>query len=250
VLYLNNPPGIDRIDRRNMLDHLKKLNSLMTVSIADPEIMARIAQYEMAYRMQMSVPEAMNIADEPEWVYDLYGEESRTPGTFAANCLLARRLAERDVRFVQLYHMGWDQHAKLPEQIRKQCRDVDQPTSALVKDLKMRGLLDDTLVIWGGEFGRTNYSQGKLSDDNYGRDHHPRCFTILMAGGGVKKGISYGETDPFGYNITRDPVHVHDLQATILHILGIDHEKLTFKYQGRRFRLTDVHGKVVKAILA
>jgi hypothetical protein len=250
VLYLNNPPGLDDMSRRRMLDHLRQLNSHMAGRIADPEIMTRIAQYEMAYRMQTSVPEAMNLQDEPDHILDMYGPDARKPGTYAANCLLARRLAERDVRFVQLYHMGWDQHGDLPKQIKKQCSDVDQPTAALIKDLKMRGLLEDTLVVWGGEFGRTNYSQGTLTEDNYGRDHHPRCFTVLMAGGGSRPGISYGRTDEFGYNIAENPVSVHDFQATILHLLGIDHKKLTFKHQGRRFRLTDVHGHVVKDILA
>jgi hypothetical protein len=216
----------------------------------DPEINARIAQYEMAYRMQASVPDAMDLSEEPDHIFDLYGPEARIPGTYAANCLLARRLAERDVRFIQLYHQGWDQHGNLPNDIRIMTQSVDQASAALVLDLKQRGLLDDTLVIWGGEFGRTNYSQGKLTVDNYGRDHHPRCFSIWMAGGGIKGGMSYGETDEFGYNVASDPVHVHDFQATLLHLLGVDHERLTFKHQGRRYRLTDVSGNVVKAILA
>jgi hypothetical protein len=249
VLYLNNPPGMDSMSRRRMLDHLRQLNLHVAKRIADPEIMARVAQYEMAYRMQTSVPEAMNLDDEPEHIFDLYGPESRTPGSYAANCLLARRLAERDVRFVQLYHMGWDQHGNLPKQIKKQCQDVDEPSAALIKDLKARGLLEDTLVVWGGEFGRTNYSQGQLTDTNYGRDHHPRCFTVLMAGGGAKPGVTYGETDEFGYNIAKNPVAVHDFQATILYLLGIDHKRLTFKHQGRRFRLTDVHGEIIKPIV-
>ncbi|MEO0331137.1 MAG: DUF1501 domain-containing protein, partial [Bacteroidota bacterium] len=218
-------------------------------SLGDPEINARVAQYEMAYRMQSSVPEIMDTSGEPDYIYDMYGEDAREPGTFAANCLLARRLAERDVRFIQLYHQGWDQHGNLPNAIQTQAKETDQASAALVMDLKQRGLLEDTLVIWGGEFGRTNYSQGKLTKTNYGRDHHPRCFTIWMAGGGVKKGFTYGATDEFGYNIIDKPVHVHDFQATLLHLLGIDHEKLTFKFQGRRFRLTDVHGHVVKDIL-
>ncbi len=249
VLYLNDPAGISRKSRRKMLDKLSELNSMQFEEFGDPEIQSRIAQYEMAYRMQTSVPEVMNIENEPDHIYRMYGPDSKTPGTFAANCLLARRLAEQGVRFIQLYHMGWDQHDNLPTAIVKQAKDVDQPSAALVMDLKQRGLLEDTLVIWGGEFGRTNYSQGILTPKNYGRDHHPRCFTIWVAGGGVKPGLVYGETDDFGYNITDKPVHVHDFQATLLHLLGIDHEKLTYKYQGRRFRLTDVHGHVVKDIL-
>jgi uncharacterized protein (DUF1501 family) len=204
----------------------------------------------MAYRMQASVPETMDVSDEPDYIYEMYGEESRNPGTYAANCLLARRLAERDVKFIQLYHQGWDQHGNLPKDIKKQATDVDQASAALVKDLKQRGLLEDTLVIWGGEFGRTNYSQGKLTATNYGRDHHPRCFTLWMAGGGIKKGFSYGKTDEYGYNIIENPVHVHDFQATLLHLLGIDHERLTYKHKGRRFRLTDVSGHLVRDILA
>lgn len=250
VLYLQDPPGMDRMSRRKVLDKLTELNELSLKKFADPEIVTRIAQYEMAYRMQTSVPETMNIGDEPDDIYRMYGPDSTVPGTYAANCILARRLIERDVRFVQLYHMGWDQHFDLPSQIRGQARDVDQPSAALIMDLKQRGLLDETLVIWGGEFGRTNYSQGALTKNNYGRDHHPRCFSIWMAGGGVQPGMVYGETDEFGYNIVENPVHVHDFQATLMHLLGIDHEKLIFKHQGRRFRLTDVHGKVVKDILA
>jgi uncharacterized protein (DUF1501 family) len=215
----------------------------------DPEIQSRIAQYEMAYRMQTSVPEVINTDNEPDYIYKMYGADAKIPGTFAANCLLARRLAEQDVRFIQLYHMGWDQHDNLPGAIARQAKDVDQASAALVADLKQRGMLEDTLVIWGGEFGRTNYSQGVLTDTNYGRDHHPRCFSMWMAGGGIKPGIVYGETDEFGYNIIQNPVHVHDFQATLLHQLGIDHEKLVYKYQGRRFRLTDVEGHVVKDIL-
>ena len=216
----------------------------------DPEISTRIAQYEMAYRMQSSVPELTDMSGESEKTFEAYGSDSRKRGTYAANCLLARRLAERGVRFVQLFHRGWDQHTELPEGIRAQTKDTDRPTAALIKDLKDRGMLDDTLVVWGGEFGRTVYSQGKLTADDYGRDHHPRCFTIFMAGGGIKPGMSYGETDDYGYNIAKDPVHVHDLHATILNQLGVDHTKLTFKYQGRHFRLTDVHGEVVKPLLA
>ena len=249
VLYLNNPPGVNRTTRRRMLDYLRELHLRQHERVMDPEINSRIAQYEMAYRMQTSVPDTMDISEEPDYVFDLYGEAARIPGTFAANCLLARRLAERDVRFIQLYHQGWDQHANLPREISVLAKDTDQPSAALVMDLKQRGMLDDTLIVWGGEFGRTNYSQGKLTEDNYGRDHHPRCFTIWLAGGGIKKGFSWGQTDEFGYNIVRDPVHVHDFQATLLHLLGIDHERFTFRHQGRRYRLTDVHGHVVRAIL-
>ncbi|MDN5204802.1 DUF1501 domain-containing protein [Fulvivirgaceae bacterium BMA10] len=250
VLYLNNPSGINPQNRRAMLNNLAELNEMYLKEVGDPEITTRIAQYEMAYRMQTSVPEAMDISNEPDWVFKMYGPDSAVPGTYAANCILARRLAERDVKFIQLYHMGWDQHENLPNQISGQARDTDQASAALIKDLKQRGLLEDTLVIWGGEFGRTNYSQGTLTETNYGRDHHPRCFSIWMAGGGVKPGISYGETDDFGYNIVKDPVHVHDFQATLLHLLGIDHERLTFKHQGRRYRLTDVSGKVVNDLIA
>jgi len=249
VLYLNDPPGITKVSRRRMLDYLSELNMHQYEKILDPEIDSRIAQYEMAYRMQTSVPDALNLSNEPDYIHDLYGADSRIPGTFAANCLMARRLAERDVRFIQLYHQGWDQHGDLPRDIQAMAKSTDQASAALVMDLKQRGLLEDTLVIWGGEFGRTNYSQGKLTKTNYGRDHHPRCFTIWMAGAGVKKGMVYGETDEFGYNITKNPVHVHDFQATLLHLMGIDHEKMTFKHQGRRYRLTDVHGKVIKDIL-
>jgi hypothetical protein len=250
VLNLNNPDGLDSISRRDMLTSLRDLNNLHLSEYGDPEITSRIAQYEMAYRMQTSVPETMDLSDEPESTYELYGEDARRPGTYAANCLLARRLAERDVKFIQLYHMGWDQHANIPYALPRQCSDIDQASAGLVKDLKQRGMLDDTLVIWGGEFGRTAYCQGPLTEETYGRDHHPRCFTMWMAGGGVKRGITYGETDEFGYNVVRDPVHVHDIQATILHLLGIDHKRLTYRSQGRRFRLTDVHGEVVHNIIA
>ena len=250
VLFLNDPHGYHRNDRREMLSYLKELNQAQLDIYGDPEISNRIAQYEMAFRMQTSVPEVTDMSDEPDWVYELYGPDSRDPGTFAANCLLARRLIERDVKFVQLYHQGWDQHGGLPVGIAHQCKNTDQASAALVTDLKQRGLLEDTLVIWGGEFGRTNYSQGKLTKNDYGRDHHPRCFTVWMAGAGVKAGFSFGETDEFGYNITKDPVHVHDFQATLLYLLGIDHEKLIFKHQGRRYRLTDVHGHVVHDVLA
>lgn len=250
VLHLANPPGIDTSSRREMLESLEKLNQIQLQEIGDPEITTRIAQYEMAFRMQTSVPDLMDISTEPQKVIDLYGPEARTPGTFAANALLARRLSERGVRFVQLYHRGWDQHSHISEHLPKQCHDVDQASAALVTDLKNRGLLDETLVIWGGEFGRTVYVQGDIKNPNYGRDHHPRCFSIWMAGGGIKGGVAYGETDDYCYNIVKDPVHVHDFNATILHCLGIDHEKLTFRFQGRDFRLTDVHGAVVKPLLA
>ncbi|GAB3043748.1 DUF1501 domain-containing protein [Spirosoma pulveris] len=250
VLYLNNPNGYSSTDRRYMLDALKELNQVQETMYGDPEVANHIAQYEMAFRMQTSVPDVNDLSNEPDWVFDLYGPESRNPGTFSANCLMARRLLERDVKFVQLYHQGWDQHGNLPSGIAKQCKATDQASAALVQDLKQRGLLDDTVVVWGGEFGRTNYSQGKLTKDNYGRDHHPRCFTMWMAGGGIKPGITYGETDEFGYNIIKNPVHVHDFQATLLHLLGVDHEKLIYEFQGRRFRLTDVEGKLVKGILA
>ena len=249
VLYLKDPDGMSRNDRRQMLDYINTLNEKQEAEFGDPEINSRIAQYEMAYRMQTSVPETMNIEDEPEHIIQMYGMDSLIPGTYAANCLLARRMVERDVRFVQLYHMGWDQHFNLPSQIEKQAKDIDQATAALIMDLKQRGLLEDTLVIWGGEYGRTNYSQGVLTDTDYGRDHHPKCFTMFMAGGGVKPGFTYGETDEFGYNIVKDPVHVHDLQATIMHLMGIDHTKFTYKHQGRRFRLTDVSGHVVNDLL-
>ena len=250
VLYLSNPPGVTRGTRRQMLDGLAKLNRMQYQAVGDPEINARIAQYEMAYRMQASVPELTDISGEPKSVLDMYGPDVNTPGTFAANCLLARRLAERDVRFIQVFIRGWDQHGNLPSDIRLMCRDVDQPCAALIKDLKQRGLLDDTLILWGGEFGRTVYSQGTLTRKNYGRDHHPRNFCMWMAGGGVKGGVTYGETDEFSYNVVRDPVHIHDINATLLHSLGINHEKLTFRFQGRDFRLTDIHGNVVKGLLA
>jgi len=250
VLYLSNPPGVDPATRRAMLDGLAKLNQKRFEAIQDPEISTRIAQYEMAFRMQTSVPELTDISGESAATLEMYGPDVNKPGTFAANCLLARRLVERDVRFVQVFIRGWDQHGSLPRDLPLQCGDVDQASSALVRDLRQRGLLEDTLVIWGGEFGRTIYCQGGLTKQNYGRDHHPRAFSIWLAGGGVKPGLTYGETDDFCYNITQNPVHIHDLNATILHCLGIDHEKLTFRFQGRDFRLTDVHGKVVRDILA
>ncbi|MBL8176656.1 MAG: DUF1501 domain-containing protein [Bryobacterales bacterium] len=250
VLYLNNPPEYSREDRRNYLDALGQLNKIKLDQTGDPEITTRIAQYEMAFRMQASVPELTDLSKEPQSTFDLYGPDARKPGTFAANCLLARRLAERGVRFIQLYHRDWDHHGGLPKGLPSRCRETDQPAAALVTDLKQRGMLDDTLVVWGGEFGRTVYCQGRLTKDDYGRDHHPRCFTVWLAGGGVKRGLTIGETDDYGYNITRDPIHVHDLQATILHTLGIDHTRLTYKYMGRYFRLTDVHGNVVKQVLA
>jgi hypothetical protein len=250
VLNLANPDGLDAGVRRRMLDDLAKLNHLRQSEYGDPEIATRIAQYELAYRMQTSVPELTDLSSEPDHVFDLYGVDARKPGTFAANCLLARRLAERGVRFIQLFHRGWDQHTNLPKQIAGQCRDTDRASAALITDLKQRGLLDDTLVVWGGEFGRTVYCQGDLTAVNYGRDHHPRCFSIWLAGGGIRPGITHGTTDDFGYNIDSGAVHVHDLNATILHCLGIDHTRLTFRFQGRDYRLTDVHGRVVKEILA
>jgi hypothetical protein len=251
VLYLSNPPGIDTDTRRNQLDGLGQLNELAAQTFHDPEINTRIAQYEMAFRMQASVPELTDLSQEPKHIVDLYGiKEDGVDGGFARNCLLARRMAERGVRFIQLMHRGWDQHGDLPRQIRGQCQDVDRPSAALIQDLKQRGLLDETLVIWGGEFGRTVYSQGALTADNYGRDHHGRCFTMWMAGGGIKPGISHGETDDYSYNVVKDSVHVHDLNATILRCLGIDHTRLTFRFQGRDYRLTDIHGNVVEPLLA
>ncbi len=250
VLYLSNPPGIDAAVRRRFLDDLAKLNQKNAERFGDPEILSRVAQYELAYRMQSSVPELADLSSESEQTLARYGPDASKPGTFAANCILARRLAERGVRFIQLFHRGWDQHSNCPERIASQCRDTDQPTAALIQDLKERGLFEDTLIIWAGEFGRTVYSQGKLTDDNYGRDHHPRCFTVWLAGGGIRGGLTIGETDDFSYNITRDPVSVFDLNATILHCLGVDHTRLTHKFQGRYFRLTDVHGAVLKQALA
>jgi hypothetical protein len=249
VLYLKDPDGMNKYERRKFLDQVSQLNQLSYEQFGDPEISTKIQQYEMAYRMQTAVPEIMDLSKEPDDIIKLYGTDAMTPGTFAANCLLARKLSENGVRFVQLYHQGWDHHGNLPNEIASQAKDVDQASAALITDLKQRGLLDETLVIWGGEFGRTNYSQGKWTSDNYGRDHHPRCFSIWMAGGGIKPGISYGETDEFGYNVLKDPVHVHDFQATILNRLGLDHEKLIFKHLGRRYRLTDVSGKVINDIL-
>jgi hypothetical protein len=250
VLYLSNPPGMDRALRRDSLDELAELNAHRHMQVGDPEIQTRIAQYELAFRMQASVPDLTDISNESDAVLESYGPEVRTPGTYASNCLLARRLAERDVRFIQLFHMGWDHHGGLPPAVRGQCKDTDQPTAALIKDLKQRGLLDDTLIVWGGEFGRTIYSQGALTETNYGRDHHPRCFTVLMAGAGVKHGLTYGATDDFCYNITENPVHVHDLNATILHLMGVEHTRLTYRYQGRDFRLTDIHGNRVDDLLS
>ena len=250
VLFLNDPAGITPTTRKNILDLSGKLNQQRSAELGDPEIDTRIAQYEMAYRMQTSVPELTDLSKETEATYNLYGPESRKPGTFAQQCLLARRLVERGVRFVQLYNRGWDQHGDLPRDLALQAKAVDQPSAALVLDLKQRGLLKDTLVVWGGEFGRTVYCQGRLTDTNYGRDHHPRCFSMWFAGGGVKAGQTIGETDDYSYNIVRDPVHIHDMQATLLHCLGVDHLKLTYKFQGRYFRLTDVHGNVVKQMVA
>ena len=250
VLYLNNPHGVSIDDRRRDINFINELNRQQFDLYEDTKIISQIKQYEMAYKMQQSVPEALNVKEEPDHIYNLYGEEAKIPGTYAFNCLQARRLAERDVKFIQLYHTGWDQHGNLPSQIKKQAEATDQATAGLVKDLKQRGLLEDTLVIWGGEFGRTSFSQGRLTADNYGRDHHPGCFTMWMAGAGVKKGIVYGKTDDFSYNVVENPVHVHDFQATMLHLLGVNHEKFTFKHQGRRFRLTDVHGEVIKDLLS
>jgi hypothetical protein len=250
VLYLNNPPGMDRSMRRDTLDELAALNQHRHDALGDPEILNRIAQYELAFRMQASVPDLTDVSKESPEVLASYGPDVKRPGSYAANCLLARRLAERDVRFIQLFHMGWDHHGGLPNAIRGQCRDTDQATAALINDLKNRGLLDDTLIVWGGEFGRTIYSQGGITADNYGRDHHPRCFTVLLTGAGVKKGLTLGATDDFCYNITENPVHVHDLNATILHLMGVEHTRLTYRSQGRDFRLTDIHGNLIKPALA
>ena len=250
VLYLSNPSGYTDSARRRFLDDLGKLNQVQLKEYQDPEISTRIAQYELAYKMQSSVPELADLSREPEATFEMYGPDSRKPGSYAANCILARRLAERGVRFIQLFHRGWDQHGNLPRDLALQCQQTDQPSAALIQDLKQRGMLDDTLVVWGGEFGRTVYSQGELTETNYGRDHHPRCFSIWMAGGGVKGGLTYGETDEFSYNIVSNPVDVHDLHATILHCLGVDHTRLTYKFQGRHFRLTDVHGNVQRDLLA
>jgi hypothetical protein len=250
VLYLSDPQGIDREGRRQMLDGLAQLNQLEFADVGDPEITARIAQYELAFRMQTSVPELMDLSRESAHTFEMYGEDSKKPGTYAANCLLARRLVERGVRFIQLYHRDWDHHGDLPNRMVQQCKETDQASAALILDLKQRGLLDDTLVIWSGEFGRTAYCQGAITETTYGRDHHPRCFSLWMAGGGMKPGMTYGETDEYSYNITRDPVHVHDLQATILKQLGLEHTRLTYRFQGRDFRLTDIHGKIVHEILA
>jgi hypothetical protein len=250
VLYLSNPDGYTAGARRRFLDDLGQLNQMRLEDSQDPEIATRISQYEMAYRMQTSVPELADMSKEPEKTFEMYGPDARKPGSYAANCMLARRLAERGVRFIQLYHRGWDQHGTLPKQIKWQCEDTDQASAALIMDLKQRGLLDDTIVIWGGEFGRTVYSQGELTETNYGRDHHPRCFTMWAAGGGFKPGYTHGETDDFSYNIVKDPMEVHDLNATMMHLLGVDHSRLTFKFQGRHYRLTDVHGKVVPELLA
>jgi hypothetical protein len=249
VLFLSNPPGVDAKVRRSMLDDIRALNEVNLKDFGDQEIVTRIRQYEMAYRMQTSVPELTDLSKEPASTFELYGPDAHKPGTYASNCILARRLAERGVRFIQLYHMGWDHHEGVPRQLPPQCQDTDQASAALILDLKQRGMLDDTLVIWGGEFGRTVYCQGNLSPENYGRDHHPRCFTVWLAGGGIKGGMSYGATDDYCYNITENPVHVHDLNATLLHCLGVEHTKLTYRYQGRDFRLTDVHGNVVKELL-
>ncbi len=250
VLYLGNPAGINTHSKRSMLNALQQLHEIRQEESADPLIETRIAQHELAFRMQQSIPEATDVSSEPDHIFELYGESARDPGSYAANCLLARRLAERGVRFIQLYHPGWDQHGTLQKGLTNQCRETDQASAALITDLRQRGLLDDTLVVWGGEFGRTNYCQGKLTATSFGRDHHPRCYSIWMAGGGIRPGITHGATDPWGYNVVEDGVHIHDLQATVLHLMGIDHERLTYRYQGRRFRLTDVHGEVVRDILA
>ncbi|MBV9937086.1 MAG: DUF1501 domain-containing protein [Acidobacteriaceae bacterium] len=250
VLYLSDPKGFSSENRRHFLDALRELNKVEYDEFGDGETNTRIAQYEMAYRMQSSVPDLTDLSKEPASTFELYGEDAKKPGTFASNCLLARRLAERGVRFIQLYHRDWDHHGKLPEELPKRCKDVDQASAGLIQDLKQRGMLDDTLVIWGGEFGRTVYCQGRLTATDYGRDHHGRCFTVWMTGGGIKPGITLGETDDYGYNIVKDPVHVHDLQSTVLHCLGIEHTKLTYQFQGRHFRLTDVAGKVVQPILS
>jgi len=250
VLYLNNPAGIDRASRKRMLDAIDALHQMQLEKQTDPLLETRIAQHELAFNMQTSIPDVVDVSGESKETLEMYGPDVHKPGSFAANCLLARRLAEKDVKFIQLYHQGWDQHGGLPGGIRNQCRETDQPSAALVKDLAARGMLDDTLVVWAGEFGRTNYCQGKFSGSNFGRDHHPRCFSLWMAGGGVKPGGQHGKTDEFGYNVVEDGVHVHDLQATMLHLLGINHERLTYRHQGRRYRLTDVHGEVVQGILA
>ncbi|MES2595180.1 MAG: DUF1501 domain-containing protein [Verrucomicrobiota bacterium] len=250
VLYLSNPSGVTRELRRGMLDDIATLNQQEHQQFGDPETITRIAQYEMAFRMQTSVPDLVDVSKEPKHILDMYGPDVLKPGTYAANCLLARRLAERDVRCIQLFHMGWDHHGGLPKAIQGQINDTDQATTALIKDLKQRGLLEDTLIVWGGEFGRTIYSQGAQSETTYGRDHHPRCFSMFMAGAGIKGGLTYGETDDYSYNIVKDPVHVHDLNATIMHLLGVDHERLTYRFQGRDYRLTDIHGTVVKPVLA
>ncbi|QDS93698.1 hypothetical protein FF011L_24710 [Roseimaritima multifibrata] len=250
VLFLSNPEGISQSLRRRTLDHLDELNHLHLEREGDPEIQTRIAQYEMAFRMQTSVPELADLSTEPESTFRLYGEDARKPGTFAYNALMARRLSEQGVRFVQLFHRGWDTHGNLPNQLKARCGETDQASAALVTDLKQRGLLEDTLVVWGGEFGRTVYCQGNLTAKSYGRDHHPRCFSMWVAGGGIRGGTTYGSTDDYGYNIAENPVSVHDLHATMLHLLGIDHERLTYRFQGRRYRLTDVHGRVVNEILA
>jgi len=250
VLYLNNPAGIDRSSRKRMLDAIDALHQMQLEKQSDPLLETRIAQHELAFNMQASVPDVVDMSGESKETLEMYGPDVHRPGSFAANCLLARRLAEKDVKFIQLYHPGWDQHGGLPGGLRNQCRETDQPSAALVKDLAARGMLDDTLVVWAGEFGRTNYCQGKFSNGNFGRDHHPRCFSLWMAGGGVKPGGQYGKTDEYGYNVIENGVHVHDLQATMLHLLGINHERLTYRHQGRRYSLTDVHGDVVRGILA
>ncbi len=250
ILYVSNPPGVNRASQRRALDVISQMNELNAAQFADPEIHSRIRQYEMAFRMQASVPDLLDIDEEPAETFELYGDNARERGSYAANCLLARRMAERGVRFIQLYHVGWDHHQNIPRDLPLMCGDIDKATAGLIVDLKRRGMLDETLIVWGGEFGRTVFSQGKLTREVYGRDHHPRCFTMWMAGGGVRPGMTYGETDDFSYNVAKDPVHIHDLQATVLHLLGIEHTQLTYKFQGREYRLTDIHGRVPKAILA
>ena len=250
ILFINNPPGVPDDLRKQTIDGINQLNRLNYETVGDPETHTRIKQYEMAFRMQASVPELTDLTKEPEHIFKLYGEEARKRGSFANSVLMARRLVERGVRFVQIYHNNWDHHSNVNGRMPSQCKDIDQPCHALIEDLKQRGMFDDTLIVWGGEFGRTTYSQGTLTETNYGRDHHPRCFTVLMAGAGVNKGTTYGETDDFSYNIVKESVHVHDLNATILHLMGVEHTRLTYRYQGRDFRLTDIHGEVVKKLLA
>jgi hypothetical protein len=249
VLDINNPGGVDTTTRRTMLDTLKELNELQLSATGNPEIETRIAQYELAYRMQMSIPKLLDMSDEPKHVLEMYGPDALKPGTYAYNCLIARRLAESGVRFIQLFHQGWDHHGGLPKAMRGQCKDTDAPSAALIKDLKQRGLFDDTIIVWGGEFGRTIYSQGKLTKEQYGRDHHPSVMSVWLAGGGIQGGLTYGKSDDYSVNVAENGVHVHDLHATLMHLMGIEHERFTFRYQGRDFRLTDVHGNIVQDLL-